>query len=99
MAHGLIKSVFNWAIDEDRCETNPAIFRKMFDDTPVRRVGKLNDERVFTMRFWFPIRLRVASHRFKLPATIWRRRLGTERKRLGMRANRKLRPHGRCSQR
>jgi integrase len=46
MCHALIKGIFNWAINEDRCEVNPAAFRKLFDDMPVRRVGALNDERL-----------------------------------------------------
>jgi hypothetical protein len=34
---------------EDRCESNPASFRKLFDDTPVRRIGMLNDQRLRTI--------------------------------------------------
>ena len=44
-AHGIIKRVFTWAIEEERCETNPALFKKMFDDTPTKRIGALNDDR------------------------------------------------------
>ncbi len=49
LCHGVIRRIFNWAIGEDRCETNPAVFTKLFDDTPVRRVGALNDDRMRTI--------------------------------------------------
>ena len=33
-------------MEEERCETNPAVFKKMFDDTPMKRIGALDDQRV-----------------------------------------------------
>lgn len=49
MCHGDIKAVFSWAMDEDLVDANPAAFRKMFDDTPVKRRGKLTDETLKTI--------------------------------------------------
>ena len=49
MGHGLVRRIYNWGIEEDRCDANPAVFRKLFDDQPVKRIGALNDERVRTL--------------------------------------------------
>ncbi len=46
MCHGLIGRIFNWAMGEDRCENNPAAFPKLFNDTPEKRIGALNDDRL-----------------------------------------------------
>lgn len=35
--HGLIKCIFNWAQFEDMTEANPAVFPKLFPDTPQKR--------------------------------------------------------------
>jgi integrase len=43
VAHGLMRRVFNWAIEEGRCEANPAAFRKIFADQPEKRIGALTD--------------------------------------------------------
>jgi integrase len=45
-AQGVIRRVYNWAIDEDRLENNPATFKKMFDERPLKRVGALNECRI-----------------------------------------------------
>lgn len=34
---GVIRAVFNWAIEEELVEVNPATFRKLFRDTPDKR--------------------------------------------------------------
>ena len=34
---GVIRAVFNWAIEEELAEVNPATFRKLFKDTPDKR--------------------------------------------------------------
>jgi integrase len=48
-AHEVVRRVFSWAVEEERCATNPASFRKLFDDTAVKRVGILNDVRIRTI--------------------------------------------------
>jgi integrase len=44
LCHGDIKAVLSWALEEDLLDANPAAFPKMFDDRPVKRVGKLSEE-------------------------------------------------------
>lgn len=45
VCHGIVKTIFNWARDEGRAETNPAAFRKLFSDDPVKRT-LMSDEAV-----------------------------------------------------
>ena len=45
VCHGIVRSVFNWAMEEERAETNPGAFRKLFADDPVRR-SLMEDEAV-----------------------------------------------------
>lgn len=47
--HEVVRRIFNWAVEEERCATNPAAFRKLFDDTPAKRVGIMTDERLRTI--------------------------------------------------
>jgi integrase len=49
MCHADIRAAFNWAMDEDMAEANPAMFSKLFDDRPVKRVGKLTDDMLRTL--------------------------------------------------
>tara|TARA_R110000787_G_scaffold14348_17_gene44421 strand:+ start:19727 stop:21052 length:1326 start_codon:yes stop_codon:yes gene_type:complete len=36
ICHGIVRTIFNWAIEEDRVEHNPADFKKVFRDDPVK---------------------------------------------------------------
>jgi integrase len=36
ICHGIVRTIFNWAMEEDRVEYNPAAFRKLFNDDPVK---------------------------------------------------------------
>jgi integrase len=46
VCHDILKVIFNWGIDQEICETNPAQFDNMFNDTPVKRINALNEERL-----------------------------------------------------
>lgn len=37
VCHGIVRAVFNWAMEEERTETNPGAFRKLFKDYPNKR--------------------------------------------------------------
>jgi Arm DNA-binding domain len=37
--HALLKRLFNWAMEEDRVASNPATFRRLFDETPEKRTA------------------------------------------------------------
>lgn len=54
MAKSLISQIYSWGIDEELVENNPAQFKKMFDDTPMKRVGKMTDAKLRT--FWQTLR-------------------------------------------
>jgi integrase len=66
LAHALVKAVFNWAIEDERCETNPASFKKLFDETPKKRIGVLNDDRVRVI--WQALETEIITDRTRLKA-------------------------------